>query len=316
MAIQTINLGTSPTGVGGDTVRSTAVKINENFSNLANAASRLVGTENNNVPVIGLYGIGETGWLGLAPPPIESISDMNQITKSGLYTIGLNSDKVLNLPQAGITGVMSVICRRWTSGASVVQEITTDSDCKTFKRIGSGGTTENPATWSSWFRVVLNGSNDIYTGTTAAGANVVIGSDGSLKRSTSSERYKNILSPLTLEDDKYNQAMSLEPIVYRSTAEADNPNYHYYSFSAEALGSFDKAFTLWRNTETVTETKTDSEGNEYEDAKEVDLEEPIAEGLNINALLAFNHAISIKQDKLIKALEKRIEDLEAINKGA
>ena len=43
MAIQTANLGTAPSGAGGDTFRSAATKFNENFTNDAHAASRLVG---------------------------------------------------------------------------------------------------------------------------------------------------------------------------------------------------------------------------------------------------------------------------------
>lgn len=43
MAIQTANLGTAPSGAGGDTFRSAATKFNENFTNYAHAASRMVG---------------------------------------------------------------------------------------------------------------------------------------------------------------------------------------------------------------------------------------------------------------------------------
>lgn len=43
MAIQTVDLGTAPTGAGGDTFRSTGAKINENFTNPVHAASRMVG---------------------------------------------------------------------------------------------------------------------------------------------------------------------------------------------------------------------------------------------------------------------------------
>ena len=96
--------------------------------------------------------------------------------------------------------------------------------------------------------------------------------------------------------------MKLAPIVYRSTADADNPDYHYYSFSAEALGAFDPAFTLWRETETVI----DDEGNTIEQP----LDERVAEGININALLAFSHAIAIKQDKMIKELQDQINALQ------
>jgi hypothetical protein len=43
MAITEVNLGTLPDGVGGDTPRSAMVKINSNFTNKDNAASRQVG---------------------------------------------------------------------------------------------------------------------------------------------------------------------------------------------------------------------------------------------------------------------------------
>lgn len=65
MAIQKINLGTAPNGVGGDTLRSTATKINENFSNAKHAASKLIGTGLDNVPIISARGIADTGIGGL-----------------------------------------------------------------------------------------------------------------------------------------------------------------------------------------------------------------------------------------------------------
>lgn len=58
MAIQTANLGTAPSGAGGDTFRSAATKFNENFTNNAHAASRLVGTQSGNVMEVGAFGIG------------------------------------------------------------------------------------------------------------------------------------------------------------------------------------------------------------------------------------------------------------------
>lgn len=58
MAIQTVNLGTAPSGAGGDTFRSTGAKMNENFTNWAHAASRLVGTQAGNVMEVGAFGLG------------------------------------------------------------------------------------------------------------------------------------------------------------------------------------------------------------------------------------------------------------------
>lgn len=58
MAIQTANLGTAPSGVGGDTFRSAAQKFNENFSTNTHAASRMVGLQSGNVMEVGAFGFG------------------------------------------------------------------------------------------------------------------------------------------------------------------------------------------------------------------------------------------------------------------
>lgn len=154
--------------------------------------------------------------------------------------------------------------------------------------------------WREWTPVTTNRLT--YDTTTADAPNVVVNSFGVLQRSVSSERYKDILAPLELDDTAYDNAMQLAPIIYRSTANADNPNYHYYSFSAEELGAFDPAFTLWRETETVT----GDDGNTTEQP----LAERQAEGINLNAIVAFLHATNVKQDKLIKSLERKISALE------
>lgn len=58
MAIQRINLGTAPSGTGGDTNRSAFTKIDGNFADSGNAASRLVGTAAGNVMEVGAFGLG------------------------------------------------------------------------------------------------------------------------------------------------------------------------------------------------------------------------------------------------------------------
>ena len=60
MAIQRINLGTAPSGTGGDTNRSAFTKIDGNFADTTNAASRLVGTAAGNVMEVGAFGLGST----------------------------------------------------------------------------------------------------------------------------------------------------------------------------------------------------------------------------------------------------------------
>ncbi|WP_284085584.1 pyocin knob domain-containing protein, partial [Acinetobacter nosocomialis] len=64
MTIQTVNLGSAPTGAGGDTFRSTGAKMNENFTNWTHAASRYVGTAAGNVMEVGAFGVGKSILLG------------------------------------------------------------------------------------------------------------------------------------------------------------------------------------------------------------------------------------------------------------
>ncbi len=67
MAIQLKNLGTAPTGAGGDTNRSGAAKDNENFSNQQHAASRMVGTATGNVMEVGAFGLGGSKDTAIGP---------------------------------------------------------------------------------------------------------------------------------------------------------------------------------------------------------------------------------------------------------
>ncbi|HEC0060246.1 hypothetical protein PX039_14445 [Acinetobacter baumannii] len=79
MTYQTVNLGTAPTGAGGDTFRSTGAKMNENFTNNTHAASRYVGTAAGNVMEVGAFGLGGTGTSHLN---VNSLSDVKNIVQN------------------------------------------------------------------------------------------------------------------------------------------------------------------------------------------------------------------------------------------
>lgn len=127
MAIQTANLGASPSGVGGDTFRTAATKFNENFSTIGHAASRLVGTQVGNVMEVGVFGLG-----GTSP---ES-SSLESVTLGGGFYCWKEADTgdntnappfqmVLNMPWvdhsnkfqllAGLKSTIQFGFRRWVS---------------------------------------------------------------------------------------------------------------------------------------------------------------------------------------------------------
>ena len=96
MAIQRINLGTAPSGTGGDTNRSAFTKIDGNFADSANAASRLVGTATGNVMEVGAFGLGSKISLLLANPYNEateaelSVNRFMTFSNSMSYPTGLS----------------------------------------------------------------------------------------------------------------------------------------------------------------------------------------------------------------------------------
>lgn len=83
----------------------------------------------------------------------------------------------------------------------------------------------------------------VYSATTASAGNVVSGSDGTLKRSTSTERAKKDIEPMLLE--KAEALLELIPIWFRSRCEGDNPDWSYYGFSAEQAAKIDPRFVSW-----------------------------------------------------------------------
>ena len=82
MTYQYINLGTAPSGAGGDTFRSTGTKVNENFTNNTHAASRYVGTANGNVMEVGAFGLGGNSVFYTGTP--SGFVDFHK-SKSGLF---------------------------------------------------------------------------------------------------------------------------------------------------------------------------------------------------------------------------------------
>lgn len=282
MAIQSVDLKIP----GGDTPRSAFTKVNSNFSDQSNAASRVVGESANNVMQVGAFGLGSKGQY-LAAPTISEFRTNAPRQGMFFYTDAPDSYPLMRYSPA------------------ILMQAT--NDVNAFISVGTANRGVTASAWNNAqtdvnnYYIYTDKSSKIYQTTTASGANVVVTSEGELRRSTSSERYKDIIADLELNDDAYANAMQLAPIVYRSTAEADNPDYHYYSFSAEKLGAFDPAFTLWRDTETIT----DDEGN----VTEQPLDKRQAEGINLNAIVAFLHATNIKQGDLIKDLQSQINEL-------
>lgn len=73
MTLQTVNFGSASDGSQGDTARAAFGRINQNFSDTTNAASRLVGTAAGQLMEVGAFGLGATSLAILSSIDQQSI---------------------------------------------------------------------------------------------------------------------------------------------------------------------------------------------------------------------------------------------------
>lgn len=147
MALQQVNFGSASDGSQGDTARAAFGKINANFSDTTNAASRLVGTAAGQVMEVGAFGLGQT--LATA-----NSADLNtyQIAGQRIFT----SSSAANAPVADfgyleVNGVGDAANR-------VAQTWTHYNANRRFTRVlaGSG--------WTAWRENVVVGSSPTFGG--------------------------------------------------------------------------------------------------------------------------------------------------------
>ena len=90
---------------------------------------------------------------------------------------------------------------------------------------------------------------DVYNQTIALSANVFIDTDGTLKRATSSIKYKTNIE--TLEDQYADAVLNCRPVWYQSTSAGDNPNWGFWGFIAEEVAEIDPRLVQWKTVEQV-----------------------------------------------------------------
>ena len=292
MAIQRINLGTAPGGTGGDTNRSAFKKIDYNFSASENAASRLVGTNIGNIPdmtTLGVRGIG----LGSTSSG-DIIEGSSYAEPCGFYRTKFN---VAAMP----TGAYSLMRTKYDA-VTLCDIAFQQSAAKPKLYVRTGYALLTTPTMTPWSEIYHSRSESIYTTTTASSPNVFVTSTGELQRSTSSERYKKDIEHISLNDQQYQAIRQVKPIAYKSTTEVDNPNWTFQSFSAEELAKASPTLVLWEYEETVID-----EGTGLQVTRPLAQRRPA--GLNLNGIVALQHAVSLKQADLIDAQAKQIKDL-------
>lgn len=80
----------------------------------------------------------------------------------------------------------------------------------------------------------------IYPNTNAAAANMYIGPDSQVYRSTSSLRYKDVIEPMQLEWAY--RTLEFQPILYKPKQNAEREDWTYYGYGAEQVAEIDPRF--------------------------------------------------------------------------
>lgn len=84
----------------------------------------------------------------------------------------------------------------------------------------------------------------VYATTTADASNVNVSSGGTMRRSTSSMRYKRDVEPADLDLSRA-IVYGSQPIWYRSKCESDPADYSYWGLSAEQVAAIDPRMVAW-----------------------------------------------------------------------
>ena len=182
-------------------------------------------------------------------------------------------------------------------------------------------------------RLRVNSSGGIvalgpYNNTTASAPNMVVASDGTFQRSTSSSKYKTAVE--TLDTAMADAVLQLRPVWYRSMCEGDRPDWSWYGLIAEEVAAIEPRLVHWGyskylRVETVPAKAArpallDADGKEISSAVpaqeaeyriEPDCGSPlIPEGVQYDRLTVFLIDVVQRQQKAIVDLEQRLANLE------
>lgn len=194
--------------------------------------------------------------------------------------------------------------------------------------IGGGSNTTTIGNASTTM-TIINGSIKCigsYNLSTSQAANLTIDSDGLIRRSVSSKKYKTQIEDL---DPKNADAViyGCRPVWYRSACELDNPNWSWYGLIAEELAEIDPRLVRWDYPlKQVVETEAQEAQERTEDENNIQFEReakpvtykmvpdtdapPQPEGVFYDRLTVLLISVVQRQKKKIDDLESRIIALE------
>lgn len=168
MTIQTVNFGSASDGSQGDTARAAFGKLNANFTDNANAASRLVGTASGNLLEVGALGVGGQALnysaIDLNTAPVGS-TVLFEGTQANATTY--------NFPTVTATTTSLVAFEVETFGQGGGASRTVQFATEVFGTSGTRGRTffrvKHDTNWFAWREVIFSGDSPTFGTVKATG---------------------------------------------------------------------------------------------------------------------------------------------------
>jgi len=141
---------------------------------------------------------------------------------------------------------------------------------------------------------------DVYDTTTVNAANVEVNSNGRLRRSTSSAKYKTNVQ--TLEDSYADAILNCRLVWYQSLCNGDNPDHGHWGFIAEEVAEIDPRLVFWK----TVDISHDENGSPVETPCD-----PEPEGVAYDRFVPHLLNLIKRQQQAIETLEAKVAALEA-----
>jgi hypothetical protein len=235
-----------------------------------------------------------TAQIQVSPSVVNVTGDLNaQFVNAGVVSAVTNDGAGRGLLTRSSAGDAGNAIIQFTNNAVTVQRASITA--------GSGGQLSLNSTTAFWGCIQTN---------TVAGQAVVVTSDGQLRRTSSSEKYKNSIEDL--DHDVADKVLNLRPVWFKANeTNIDNPEeWSYVGLIAEEVAQVEPRLALFKKAEIVYDELGNQKFNEDGSPLMIELEIPEPEGVKYAELSVYLLDVVKREKARSNELEQRISDLE------
>jgi hypothetical protein len=258
--------------------------------------------------IAGLSSLDVNGDVNLGADTSSTHAIQGKVTVSGPANAGGNNFNLGPLYLTSGSTTVGNVCRLGLGSQSGAGLVMLDAELQNSDRSDFVVRTRGVDSMGERLRVTESGAVKLPgIATTASGANAYLNAaDGnSLLRSTSSARYKRDIE--SVEPSYADAILGLDPVWYRSAAEADNPAWSWWGLIAEDAAKVDPRLVHWIYPDDAYEpTASQDPGGQSGRRLKPDAAPTQPDGVLYDRLAVLLLDVVKRQQKRIEALEARL----------